>query len=169
MLCSTSKTPSQLFMNMLLHILLLLLVLSLLFTFVVSKIMTRVFTSEINHAIDDALKGVEVPVEYKLALQKISLPSMRREDPVRRINNIWVSRMMVGVIVATILLLLAVVYTIYRSCKTIEFKQLMIENAITFLLVGIVEFIFFYYIVQKYIPIEPSMIKRYVMQSIVKL
>lgn len=166
MYCSTSKNPSQLFFNSLLHILILLLVLTILFMTYVSKIMSQVFTSEIKHGISQAFENVQVPIEYKLVLRKLTLQSFEQEDPVKRVNNMWVNRLMIGILCLLIIMIVAVVYTVYISCKSIDFKQIMIENGITFLLVGTVEFLFFFFIVRNYIPIQPSMMKSYVLSHI---
>lgn len=166
MLCSTEKYPSQLFLNVLLHILTLFIVLSILFMTYVSRIMTEVFSNEIGHSLIEAMRDVDVSPQSKALLKRLPIHIYDNEDPVKKVNNMWVFRILLTVIGFLVLLLCSVIYTIYRNCNAVQFKQILLENAITFLLVGTVEFIFFFTIVRKYIPVKPSMMKSYVMERL---
>ena len=50
-------------------------------------------------------------------------------------------------------------------CHDVPLKHIIIENLIIFTGIGVVEFMFFKYIILKYIPIKPSFMLEYILDS----
>ena len=70
-----------------------------------------------------------------------------------------------------ILLVLAIILSVIickALCFNIPIFNMLGENVIIFLSVGIVEILFFIYIISKYIPIKPSFLSTYLKESIIK-
>jgi hypothetical protein len=57
-----------------------------------------------------------------------------------------------------IIILILVTATAKASCQNVPILKILLENAGILFFVGIIESVFFYYIVQKYVPIPPSLI-----------
>ena len=51
-----------------------------------------------------------------------------------------------------------IVYIYYSFGVTISLKDLVVENIVTFLFIGIVEYLFFVNVAFKYIPAPPSLL-----------
>ena len=165
-LCSIQNYPSQLSVNLLLHFFILFVVLSVLFLTYVSRIIDDGF----NGALDDALKNVigsiDMSDDQRALFRLFPQHLLTQEDPVKSKNNKWLKNTIFLFIVGILLVILCVLFTVYKNCKQVDLPKILAENAITFLLVGTVEFLFFFYIVKNYIPIKPSMMKSYVLKKI---
>jgi len=83
--------------------------------------------------------------------------SVNKDDPEVADYNSWL-RLVAFSVSGVLFLLLAIgIYSRWSSCaKTVPLPKLFVKNAVTFLLVAVVEFLFFWYIGKNYVPAKPS-------------
>ena len=90
--------------------------------------------------------------------------SLEVVDPRTAINNLWIKRTTLFIIISLIVLVVSVFAVLYYSagqCSPI--KELLVQNLIIFAFVGGVEYYFFTKIVSNYIPAPPStLIKTFI-------
>ncbi len=95
--------------------------------------------------------------EY-LPLQKLTEINNKKSDMVTNNNN-WTLKYMITInicfaLLMIVILLMVKVYT--HETNEVIIGEILKENAIVFTFIGIVEFVFFYFVASKYIPIMPS-------------
>jgi hypothetical protein len=162
------QDPNVIF-DMVLHSLILFTFLTLFFSFYVSKISTTLFNDEVNniinenidHTIDNMKEKQTTTQEVlinNLPLDKISNYYNGMDKTVDAKNNgllnsLWISNIILWVcfIIGTYL-----IYDIYN----LHIKDIIIENILTFVLIGIAEYLFFTRIGLKFVPVEPSFISK---------
>ena len=89
-------------------------------------------------------------------------------EDITKKNNNYVYFIMKITIILLVIFFIVLIATSKLLCHKLPLKSMFIENIIIFTFVGIVHFIFFKYILLKYIPIEPSFIKKYLIETIKK-
>lgn len=74
---------------------------------------------------------------------------------------------MIGIIILVILVILITMYmTMGKICLNI--KNIFIESLITFIFIGLIEFLFFFYIARYYVPISASSVMEIIISEIKK-
>lgn len=153
--------------DIVIHVLILFSIVSLFFVFYVSKIETDTINSQIiknlNNAIDGGLSSVNPKIKTVLndigksqIYQKIK-NSYQAENSYRETNNKWLFKtiyMSIG-----FLLIITVLSTLIltKQCnKCINVKEILVINFVTFIFIGIVEYMFFTHVGEKYVPSKPS-------------
>ncbi len=82
-----------------------------------------------------------------------------KPDPIQVINNEWLKKMLIAINILLFAFLVIGIILIKMICKIdLDLKEILTLNAVTFIGIGIVEYIFFTNIVLKFIPTEPSLI-----------
>jgi thiosulfate reductase cytochrome b subunit len=164
--------------NVFVHILFLFTILTTLFIFVISKISSNAINSEItdlvnkniNNKIDklsqDDKKNLKKIID-ELNLSKLT-KLYEKEDKVRKYNNKFVNKTMIISVILLVIILLFIIVISKLLCHKLPLKHILVDNFIIFTGVGIVEFLFFKYIILKYIPIKPSFLSIELVNTIKK-
>lgn len=94
----------------------------------------------------------------------------KKDDPTRNKNNNQVFFYIKFINVLLIAFLLFFAYFIYvnKTIKVNDFKVIITENILTFIGVGIIEYLFFTNVALKYIPAPPSLLYESFMNSLKK-
>jgi hypothetical protein len=157
--------------NIALHIVILFGVLSALFTLYISEIIKEHIEEQLHDVIKDNLKESlnKLPEDRKQNL-KLSLRTLPLEqliklnaEPSKAVSehNKWLF-ILIGAI--NLFLMIAVVLTVgllSGVCgQCVPIGWLLAENALIFTFVGIVEFLFFKFIILKYVPAPPSLLVK---------
>ena len=164
--------------NIFVHILFLFSILTLIFTQIVTKLSSEHINHElselINHSIDGQVDKMN-PIEKNLVLAKLKengLDKLSRiydqEDKTRKYNNSFVFSSLKNTIILLITTLIIIIVVTRLLCYKLPMKHIIIENIIIFTGIGIIEYMFFTYIILKYIPVEPSFITKHLLQTVKK-
>lgn len=169
--CSPPGFYLNLSIDILVHIFILFLILSLLFWAIISKISSDAITHEVNNNIDNAfsdykknmteqeLLNFKKHVKENYYLLSIMKKIYSRPDEVMIKNNNWLKVFNFTVIILLISILTVLLITLYVSSNTcIPIINILKENLILFIFIGIVEYLFFIKIGMKYVPVLPSKI-----------
>lgn len=171
--CFTSNSKTTLFVSIILHVLILFFFLSVFFRMYISKLETQKFQYEINDIISNNLNNSLIQYDQnnnEQLKQFINKPDNQmvlsvlntmysNQDAVTQNNNDWVFKfnIVLGVLILTSFII--TIGIIYLSCdKCVSLMNIILENIITFIFVGIIEFLFFTQIAFKFIPIPPSLL-----------
>jgi len=156
--------------NILTHCTFLLAIISSVFFFFTEKIMSNAINNNVQDlAIDniDKLYYTASPEDQKkiqLILRQANLETVLNiydtptED--RTINNSWIEKL--NYIIVTLLIVTIIIAVLISKgyCGNISIVEILSENLIIFMCIGVVEFLFFTKIIIKYIPAYPSTLSK---------
>jgi hypothetical protein len=161
--------------NVGLHIVILFTFLSLFFVFYITKISKATIENELSENIEKAIHGAVGEHKNELAefLDKLPVNTLDKlyDQPEKglNVNNKWLFKTILIINMALwILLIISVVLLKYKCGEVIDIKGLLIENALVFSCIGIVEYVFFTKIALKFVPVEPSFISQQFITSVKK-
>jgi hypothetical protein len=169
------KNATYIGLNVTIHIVILFSFLSLFFFLFVSKVEQKAFQQEIANLID---KNVQDTLEPR---KEAITPTLKNFIPVLRdVSNLNSGPDVASVkqnilikfsAVFTVLLLLSIcisiVLTLTFDCgKNVPLKEILLENTFTFILVGIIEFIFFTKIAIQYVPASPTLMLKTIIETL---
>jgi hypothetical protein len=161
--------------NLILHSLILFTFLSLFFTLFITKITKSAFNHEISNLVDDSLgskiEKIKENKVIKTIISKLPLNNLIKaydsEDTSSVMHN---NGLFVTLLVSNLFLwagLIIVILIIKYHCNTeIKLKEIIIENAVIFTCIGIVEYMFFTNIAVKFVPVEPSFISKQFLDAV---
>lgn len=153
---------SNLLISVTLHISLLFIFLSILFWTVISPTESRSFDSELDKSIDNINYKQKVPKEVKDYL----LTVYSNKNITQEKNNNLLLTMNISIIVVLIILLITqVVFHTLRGGQ-VNYGEIILENIVILIIVGIIEFFFFKNIASRYIPVKPSYMTEVIKKSI---
>jgi hypothetical protein len=180
--CKSKDYTAQFTINILTHIAFLIFILTMVFSFYTEKIMTNAVNSQINKVINENLdnnldssrvnisKYIDIlkkegydPKKY-LEMAKKALS----EESSREIHNKLIKNILY---IFSFSLLFAVIFSFIITkmlCTKIHLFDILIENYIIFFFVGIIELLFFKFIILKYIPAYPSEVKNKLLEKLKK-
>lgn len=165
--CLSIHNDTSFVFNILIHILILFTILSFIFIFVISKAEQNAFKDETQDAIGNnlplALKQYDKDGSLKQVLKQLPLDKLQQlydhPDESTTVYNQWLFRSMFVIIGGLIIIILIPALMLWFSCGTcLPFLNILRDNAIIFLLVGMIEVIFFLFIAKRYIPAPPSLL-----------
>lgn len=175
LICERKTETLNFSINVLVHVIFLFTVLSVLFVFVITKISTKTINEELSGLIEKSMESnIKISDEIKQNISEHFGGNVIRkiakmydgEDKTRKYNNkLVISSITTTIITLGFVLLFAILTTKYL-CYKIPLKHILIENVIIFSCIAVVEFIFFKYIILKYIPVKPSYIQQQLLESI---
>lgn len=159
-----------LIVNIILHVLILLIFLTILFFTVIVKKEKDELNSEIDAAINSGVNLVlgnintlipstERPVVWSTIseeMEKIKLENASPNTEVESHNSSIFYNSIILIIMLCVIMVFSTIYINLVKKRKIGLRYIIIENFFIFLFVGSIEFIFFWYIVQNYIPIYPE-------------
>ena len=175
----TPKTSINVPMNILMHITILFSFLTIAFIVYISKVEKSAFHSEIKNNIQKGLNNIlndpsvnkqevlyileKIPFEY--LLNQYQYPTEYSTN-----NNKMLITQSIIIMVGLFLLLVSIVSISYLSCqKCVPVWSIIKENILTFIIIGMVELLFFYFVAMHYIPIKPSTITYTVIDILKKI
>jgi len=148
---------------------------------VIKKIAKEAITNEINSNINesfDKFKTNMTPEQRNFAKQfatanKIPLDILTkmysRDNIILTSSNEWLYSMNIMYLTLLIVILTTIILVTYMSCMiNVPWMQILKENIVLFICVGVVEYLFFTNIALKFIPIEPSLIVNTVLDEMKK-
>lgn len=159
-------TATYIALDVMIHILILFTFLSLFFFMYVSKIETAAFQEEIGSNLEKSITGI---LDKN---RKDVLPTINKVRPVlSQLQNMYSAPLSysseknrllrftsVFVILLLLCAILSIVITLKVDCgKNTGIWHIIIENAVVFIFIGIVEYWFFTNVAMKYIPTSPSL------------
>lgn len=162
----------------LLHFLILFSVLCILFLLVVSKLEKQEFNEKINDILNTKLKPAiqgyidnpNIPEETKTAFNNIDWKRLETfySKPSKEVttNNDWIIAMMV--LINIFFLIILIIIGSLSSLEITNIWYIIIENIIIFSVVGAFEYLFFRYVVTKYVPVKPSTFERTIFEKLWK-
>jgi len=153
---------SNLLISVTLHVFLLFVFLSILFWTVISPTETKSFTSELDKSINDIDYKESVPKEVKDYLLAI----YDTDNITQNKNNSMLLLLNVTIIVLLFIILVTQIIFHHLRGGTVEYGEIILENIIILVFVGIIEFLFFRNIASHYIPVKPSYMTDVIKQNI---
>jgi len=158
-------------LNILFHVVILFVFLSLFFIFYISKVEKSSMENELSDNIQKTLKNTNISGINAInpqIIQKLK-EKYKSPDPVVTTYNHWLFRTVLIVVVYTIITIILITWIMKSYYPEMNIKDVIIENMITFIFVGLVEYLFFTKVAIKYIPVEPSTIKNTTLKTLVSL
>jgi hypothetical protein len=166
---SDLKKSTYVGLNITVHIIILFSFLSLFFFLYVSKIEEQAFKDQIGDVIETNVQSIlEKRREYALPLVKNAMPFLQyaqkqhsQPEQVSEKQNMLVKFSAGFVVLMLIGISLSIILTLTFDCgKHVPVTEILLENTATFVLVGIIEFLFFTKIAMKYIPAPPTLMMK---------
>ena len=172
--CGTPGAENNI-LDVLIHIFILASILSVFFLFVIVPIEKNELNNQVNSNIEDGLKtimqqikksGLIAKSDTKEFLNRIQTYYSGESEVNNTYNEGIISSLLI--VLGFILFSIVSVYLIYKqSCgRCPHIGSLIGENILLFLIIGIIEYIFFIKIASTYIPVKPTLIKETVNEYI---
>jgi uncharacterized membrane protein YqhA len=167
--CSLGSDDLTFTINVVVHVLILFTFLTMFFVFFVSKLTKEMFEKEISHLIGDNVGDLvdkldeETKQNLKLFTKVIPLDKLVKkfEEPSEYVleHNRWVNLSAIAIAIVGVVVLGLVLYILYNTCgQCVPLRHILMENAIVFACVGVVEYLFFTRIALKFVPAPPSLL-----------
>lgn len=126
----------------------------------VNKALDTLITEQMSNMLNDVEKTLQPSTSDWIKIKNVAIKTQKEAQgdvPAITRNNRDLLYYSIGglVIIFLILVGLFLYYTIVLHID-INLKHIIMENTITFIFIGIIEFMFFTYIASKYIPVPPS-------------
>jgi len=158
--------------NIYVHVLFLFTILSMLFIHIISKIESDAINGELSDLVSDGIQNNYTKLDnsnkekIKSVLDMVDLDTLSklydREDKTRKINNKNVFKSMYMALAVLVIVFILAIAINKGLCHKVPLKHIIVENLIIFTGIGVVEFMFFKYIILKYIPTKPSFMLEYI-------
>jgi hypothetical protein len=185
--CKSHDYTAQFGINILVHISFLIFILTMVFSFYTESIMTESINGQVNNLINDNfdkyfdnnIKGDEKnAIDNTKGLLKLLnidpkkytgiLKNFFKTNEERNTHNSLMKRSLYifsGMLIFTVLVSFSVSKAL---CSKINLGDILLENLIIFFFVGIIELLFFKFIILKYIPAYPSDVKNMLLEELKK-
>lgn len=163
------KKATYIGINITVHIIILFSFLSLFFFLYVSRIEEAAFKEQIGNLINNNIQSVlEQQKEITAPLIQTAMPYLNILRP--KTGQIEVATIKQNLLVKfsagfTVLILIAIclsiILTLVFDCnKNVPIQEILLENTLTFIFVGIIEFLFFTKIAIHYVPAPPTLMLK---------
>lgn len=147
------------------------------FIMYVSKILTNSMKEELGHIITSAVpKGLEesrklTNNQTDLLLKMIPLDNFKntynKESQVNKFNNDWLFTVMIIMNIVFFFVITLSYVILSRACSyEIDLLDILKINAITFVFIGAIEFVFFENVALKFVPTKPSLMTNSIFEDI---
>lgn len=174
--CTEASQSTEFKINVILHIFILFTLLTTFYLTYISKVETDALNNELDSLINNGIgpNVKSLPDNLKWVLKNTPIEQIQKlyknEDPVKQLNNKWVSKSMIAMSIALITALILIVYALKSGCnQCIDWQSLIIENLVTFMFVGMVEAAFFVFIAFRFLPVEPSYMTEKLKQDFLQI
>lgn len=169
----TTRTNTSL--NVIMHIIILFTFLAGLFFIYISKVEANALKNEFGDIVEKIVTKIleRYPIvtaenkEEIIKLVDFAIPFYTQPSKATVERNIMVKFLSVFTILLFVSIFLSIYLTIRFECgKDVGLLRIAVENIVIFVLVGIVEFVFFTKVAMKYIPTSPSLISQTIINTI---
>jgi hypothetical protein len=175
-ICITKQNTVNFSINILTHCTFLLAIICTVFFLFTEKIMSNAINSNIEDLATDAIndyyynstpenkKTIDSALQYAQLETLLKIHESSTED--RYFNNTWIEKLFYVIVGLLIIIVIFIVLTVKAQCGKISIIEILSENIIIFIFVGVVEFLFFTKIIIKYIPVYPSTLTNIFVQEL---
>jgi hypothetical protein len=177
--CKRNERAGNYIIYSLVHITGLFIIISSVYLFYTKKMTENLVNDELNHLATDAITEKLYSLDpatqsfIKNKLKIVELEQVKKlyikPDAEYTKNNAWVIHGIYATIIVLIIIILIANILSKQYCSNIHFKDILKENLVIFLFIGIIEFMFFKYAILKYIPYGPSYVNNLVISHIKQL
>ena len=170
---------TNLFFGVILHVLLLFIFLTIFFWTVIRNVESKSLYQELDDNIKKGLKDVNIVSELEnLGVSGTEIQEIQDikkyydgyfsvEDQTFKNNNSQLLLFNIVIIVLIAFSLFATIFVRYLICgQTLNFMEIIGENLLVLVLVGIIEYFFFMQIASKFVPVKPSYITEVIKKHI---
>jgi len=166
-----------LLVNVILHVLILFIFLTILFFTVIAKKEKEEINSQLKNAINTGVNTLLSPLSPKTIppnfwntivndMKKIKEENEKPDEELENNNTKIFYNVMIIIIMFIVIIGFYLTYIIGIKKRKIGLKYIMVENLCIFLILGSLEFIFFWYIIQHYIPIYSEDVEVEILEHI---
>ena len=158
-----------LIINILMHMLILFTILNIFFNKFVKQLTTYAINNELINGINDAFSKNQANFEKNKNVILLNdnyynyYNNLFLKENIERVyinNNVLQNINTFNITLGIVFILFLVFSFYYHLIDQDEFSKLIVENILTFICVGVIEYLFFTQIAIKYIPVEPSYISN---------
>lgn len=171
--CVMTKPYVIMAINVAMHVLILFTILSLFFMLYIAPVERHALENEIEDQIEDLISSntVHVSDDMRKILRSDTVNNIKevysKPHKIMEQHNSWLFTSIIMTNVAMFLLVtISTLLLIYQCNQCIPIGHVMLENLITFIFVGFVEYLFFTRVALKYIPTPPSTIVNRVVERL---
>lgn len=164
--------------NMAMHSLILFSFLSVFFIQYISKLASKTFNHELAEIMESVLGGPireakKIPLVQEvldtLPLDKLQQVYGKQDKAVQSHNDGLFTSILISNILLWGMLIIVILLINYSCGKNIDIKSIAVENGLTFMFIGVVEYLFFSLIAFKFVPVEPSFISQQMLEKVKNL
>lgn len=161
--------------NLFLHFLLLFTFLTVFFIVFISKVSSKAFNGEVTELTGKIVENNIKPLKENKNFENIvkTIPSKQlydlysNEDSVVKNTNAGLINNVISILIFSWILFIVVIVLLKYQCGiTIHLEEIIVENLVTFAIVGLFEYYFFTRIAGTYVPVAPSFISQQFIDSI---
>lgn len=147
------------------------------FIMYVSKILNNTMKEELGSVIEKAIPrvldesrkslGEKSDILFKMLPLNNFKNIYNQESQLNKENNDWLFRVMIMVNIMYLFVVTLSYVMLSRACDfKIDLKEVLIINAITFVFIGAIEFVFFKNVALKYVPTKPSLMINTILEDV---
>lgn len=152
----------KLVLDYIIHILILVAVLSSIFFFFISQIERETLNDEIDNTITNSINSLPVTPTPGLPAKLLDASNFfKKSKKIENTYNDGLKYVVLTILIGLLFTLVAIYAVFVLSSETSPpILFLIFRNFLLFILIGIVEYLFFINIASKYIPVKPSYIQE---------
>lgn len=169
--CKKSSAKLEMSINIFLHVLILFTFLTIFFIMFVSKLTKKAFENEVGHlieenlgkAIDDLEPEKKQEISDGLRLFPFDKFEKRYQQPTEFIEerNYFIQLGAIITSIIGIVGLILIIFILKSTCGIcVPISHIITENFITFIFIGLVEYMFFVNVAFKFVPSPPSLLVK---------
>lgn len=162
MICNKKYRTDEWIIDIYIHIIILLIILSIAFWKIISKTEVKSIQGEVKNQISNVLSKNVATGQTKTAMSSIpydKLLKIYNGKPSKNIEDHNNSLLRLNItIICVLIITFVILWTVLSiNCgKCIPVGKIFIENIGLFVLIGVIEVLFFINIASKYVPVKPS-------------
>ena len=167
--CNIPAKYTPMAVNIGIHIMILFCILSCLFYFLISKVEKSTINSELTSNIDNIVQSISQNPEISSYLHGQAQSAIAEKlkeayiqpNEVVATNNKWLFKSVIIANGAVFTVILVVILLLVLNCKEcIQIGHIIAENVGTFLLVGVIEILFFLNVAIQYVPVHTDVVSN---------
>lgn len=168
--CVTLTNYEDIAIHAVFHVLILILiiVLTVFFFVVVENLEKTALTGQLADGIVNGLKNVKMIRDEDTHIKLDKLAQLyNRPDPTNKAYNNSLYLVSISAIITLSMVLFTLVLTLkYSSGRCVHLLDIMLENMLLFICVGVVEYLFFINIGMNFVPVKPSYMSELINNTI---
>jgi len=165
-ICRTKQNSVNFGVNILAHCTFLLAIICSVFFLFTERIMSNAINNQIENLAVDTInkfytestpenqKAIQLSLQHAQLETALNIYQSQSEE--RLINNDWIEKLIYVIVGLLIVVVIIAILISKAHCGNISVIEILSENIVIFMCVGVVEFLFFTKIIIKYIPAYPS-------------